>query len=320
MGGNIFPEARRLSAEEYNQEIELVQDYLLSRHNLITQTIPYYRHKETFGDLDLLLTKPKYELDIPYSIKHSHGLSFLWAEKLQVDLIYTIPELFDSNLHYFSYNDLHNLMGKVAKNIRCKLGNHGLYFSFANPWSGAVKEVFLTRNWEDIYTFLGYDYSQYVKGFDTLEDIFTFIINGKYFQAGKFELNNLKHRDRVRDKKRQTYKEFLLYLESNNVPKNVEYRSYKDCVSLAESHFTDIDISQAILDSIYKECDAHYYKQKFNGDIVRGLTGLQDRQLGKFMQSFKSTYTKHDILCRGHLSVSQLILDHYNNEFATTSN
>lgn len=65
--------------------------------------------------------------------------------------------------------------------------------------------------------FGGYDYDRYLRGFDTLEDIFKFCIAGKYFDAKMFEMENLKSIDKKRNRKRWSYHLFLNYLKDNNI-------------------------------------------------------------------------------------------------------
>lgn len=323
MGGNLFSQAIRVDSNTYIKECAECRNYLLEKYNLETFEIPYYRNKKTFGDIDLIVTKDKFKpvQDDLITPHHSEFLySFLWKGFIQVDLIYSPPYLVDSKLHYFAYNDLHNLIGKVSKSIRCKLSDTGLYFSFNNPWSGAIKEIFLTRNWREIYEFLGYDYEKYSQGFDDLSDIFDFVITSPYFQAGKFDLSNLKHRDRVRDRKRITYSTFLEYIQTNKLPTQIKYRSYQECINKVEDCFPHIYISKSILSSVFKECDNHYYRQKFNGDIVRNLIPLEGKELGKFIQMFKQRYSKEYLLTLGHLSINQLITEFYDQVYQSTSN
>lgn len=320
MGGNLFSNTRRVTASEYVVYEENVISYLNSI-GIKAHKIPYFKSKETFGDLDLIISTN----DVPnlkncslQSHKTSNGCSFVW-EDIQVDLLYSTPTKIDSNIHYFSYNDLHNLIGKVARSLSCKLGNEGLYYSFKNPWSGAIKEIFLTDNWEQIYTFLDYEYSEYLKGFDTLEDIYKFVISSKYFNAGRYSLDQLRHRDRVRDKKRETYQKFIKFIEDNNLSTLVEYRSYEDTVLNVEEFFYQGDrvIQYKILHNIFKECDNHYYKQKFNGDIIREVTDLGGKELASFMKYFRNKYDKEYILSHGGLHIKNLISSEYE-RFKTT--
>ena len=76
-----------------------------------------------------------------------------------------------------------------------------------NSHSTVVKktEVLLTCNFFTALDFLGFDVERYKQGFATLDEIFEFIYQSKFFQESYFSLDNRPADMRARDKKRANY-------------------------------------------------------------------------------------------------------------------
>jgi hypothetical protein len=301
MGGNLFSGNRRLSRWHYTQ-LELAVTDKLTSYNIPFSLIPHYKNKDNFGDLDVLVdftnignrlaisdvtyrTLPSFfqqvfDSDKYYKNGNVHSIKYLDS---QVDFINVPKDKFPINQFYFSYNDLNNLVGKLARRLNCKLGNAGLYYKHYTEDKYKKVEWFLSDNPRDIYTFLGLDYDKYLKGFDELEDIFKFVMSSDLFSSRIYE--TLAHKDRVRDKKRTTYVKFLDFIKTN-----VRYTNFtlpNNIPQYVDDYFHS-DIEQKI--SVFEE---NQYRNKllkdtFNGKLVSSITGLTDKELGAFMRSVTS--------------------------------
>lgn len=299
MGGNALKNVvtRRYERDEYFFLEELVMKKLRDHYSPEKRIVPIraYNNKESFGDMDILIegdyTAENFIGTIqsifePKQIyKNSNCISFEYKE-FQIDLIVTPTEEFDTSYNYFNYNDLGNLCGRIAHSMGLKLGHDGLSYNWRID-TYQFKNVVLLTDWNDILPVLGLDPEVYNRGFDELEDIFKFVVSSQFFNKDIFLLHNRNHTSRVRDAKRKTYMEFLDWIEvDGNAVNNYSKKENKD--DWLEYLFVMIDGFQTIYGIVNREWeDATAVKAKFNGDIVRGYTGLEGKDLGIFMKYMK---------------------------------
>lgn len=301
IGGNALGNTvRRFDKEEFEElavRLYLKLPYLgIKKFNVI----PYYRNKQSFGDIDILcenieqrdILKKKiiYECNTKSIHINSNVVSFEYKQ-LQVDLIFMPEKYYNSSLFYYSYNDLNNLTGRIAHKFGVKFGHRGLEYMFRTDHGNVSKDVLLTQDPKKIYDFLDYDYDRYSKGFEELEDIFEFVVNSKYFSSEVFQLEYLNHENRTRNRKRKTYQRFLEWLNSRE-PIKYEYHKDKDkYLPLIDEHFPEIKIFDQI--KLFKEEEAirKNISKKFNGKIIMSLLSeLKGSKLGKFICDFKNQH------------------------------
>jgi hypothetical protein len=259
-----------------------------------------YRTKESHGDLDLLISIGKdIQLDWknyientfqPKAINANGGVYSFDYQGFQVDFI-PIPERkWATALVYFSYDPLGNIMGKTFHKFGMSYGWEGLYYKYRNAHGTNSSDILLTNDVKRIFEFGGYDYDRYLKGFDTLEEIFQFAINSKYFDTEMFQMENLKSLDKKRNRKRGSYHLFLNYLKDNGINSKYPFEEAK------ELYLPKIDVSfpeAKLMDEISKlqAIDARNseLRMRFNGDIVMmWLPDLQGKELGNAMGKFKT--------------------------------
>lgn len=247
MGGNAMKKynVERLSKEQYNEVVSALTATLPKK----TLPIPAYKNKESFGDCDLLTTASNQEFETSLSKdfvvlgKSSNGAVTSYALRyknlpaFQFDLIKTTESNFDFNYKYLSFNDLGNLIGRIAAAFGFKFGHDGLYllawFSHegeeravdrlkeenkTNEHAEVKREKLLIKDFDEALEFLGFDSGRFNQGFDDIEDILAFVANSKYFCKDFFLFENRNHEQRRRDNKRPTYIRALDYFNSlNNV-------------------------------------------------------------------------------------------------------
>jgi len=315
MGGNLF-NTKRISKDEYLHIRENIENRL--KLCLIDfARIPNYKNKPDYGDLDILVDFSRL-VDIKESLYNvfrfedyvkNGNVHSIHCLNFQIDFINVPSDKFTINQFYYSYNDLGNLVGKVAKSLNCKYGNNGLYYVHYSEDKSKKLEVFLSDNPKEIYQFLDLDYETWLGGFDELEDIFKFVCSSKFFDSVKFY--KLKHKDRVRDTKRETYKQFLNYIDNL-----VDFPACKplDIVSYVNDHFIDADLHYKIIKFNEEQEISRRIKEKFNGKIVSAITGLEKKDLGIFMQYLKSkfSYYPNFVECTKE-QVNYLIMKEFNN-------
>jgi hypothetical protein len=312
MGGKALNQygvfTERKNTEEFNQiGLEISQRIYIDL-KLVTSVVKCYHTKADHGDLDLLIKMPftyrTYKTIVdninwkdyilktfaPQAVNCNGGVYSFDYENFQIDFI-PIPESkWDTALVYFSYDPCGNICGKTYHKFGLSYGWEGLFYKFRNSHGSNHSDILISNDIRKIFEFGGYDYDRYLKGFDTLQDIFKFCIDGKYFDVDMFKFENLKHIDKKRNRKRVSYHVFLKYLEDNNI--NTVYNFEKDKNSylpMIADFFKETEFIQEV--EKLKEADRinKLVSEKFNGNIVMTwIPNLNGKELGAIIGKFKN--------------------------------
>jgi hypothetical protein len=243
MGGNALKQygVERLTKEQYDE----VLSALIITLPYKTVAIPSYRAKDSFGDCDLLTTatdeafENSLSKDFTLLGKKKNGSVTSYALKygsfppFQFDLIKAKEESFKFNYNYLSYNDLGNLIGRVAAAFGFKFAHNGLYLLAWYSHKGEERSVARVKengktndhaeykmeklfisNFDQALEFLGFDSLRFAQGFDTIDNILDFVASSKYFCKDFFLFENRNHDQRKRDVKRPTYTRALEYFDT----------------------------------------------------------------------------------------------------------
>lgn len=303
MGGNAFDNLRRLPADAYRKlEAELVEK--LGTIYPVLHPLPYYHAKPDFGDMDIVVQKPRLDrrdfeafLATIGSDRVSYNgdiTSFVYQD-FQIDLLYMAPEHVETALFYFAYNDLNNLVGRIAHKLGLKFGWDGLSYQIRTESGHRAESILLSRDPEQIYTFLGYDYARWQQGFENLEDIFSFVVSSPYFNAAIYDTEQLNHINRTRNRKRKTYMTFLEWLAAR--PDLPAYAFEPDkSIYLIRIHnaFPEADFFGQLSDYADRQRAYEARQAKFNGRLVQAWTGLEGKELGMAIQRFKNSHADFD--------------------------
>ena len=302
MGGNLLKDiTRRHSAEEYiNKANDVVRRLRYgvgtsSREVSRIKLIPAYNHKESFGDADIvyatynnqpLSTEELKEFFKTTRVVRNGEVTSFDYEELQVDLIHAEQDYFEYALAYFSYNDLGNFVGKLARYFGLSHGHKGLYLPLREPNGELIDSILISTDHDATLRFVGLDpivFNHY--GFDTMEDVYRYVQSSPYFNPDSYKLENISAIGRVRDRKRESYRNFLKFNESYSGP---VLEKVKDKSVFLERIFRNFFWSEERFNAaMQKYAFDKAVRIKFNGDIVRNLTYLQDRELGEFMKHLR---------------------------------
>lgn len=304
MGGNALKNTytRRYEREEFEIINKELKDKLLKYFKHVDPTI-YYSEKQNFGDADFLCLKDnninidtlkKFIINTFNSNEifvNSNCVSFDYKE-LQVDLILTKKDNYDTSLIYYSFNDLGNLIGKIAHKFHLKWGFDGLRFVYRLN-DKKLGEIDVTKDYKKALSFLGFDVERYDKGFETLEDIFEYVISSKYFNPWLFDLEKLNRINRERDKKRNTYSKFLEYIEPLKQNTSIEdyhyfYHDKSVYLGLIDHYFPGFLRKYRLLEK--REERVKSISEKFNGRILIHEFNITGRELGKLITDFKNSF------------------------------
>ena len=309
MGGNALKNCvtRRYTSLEYFLLTGEVHSKLAWCFNSAQfDFIKAYATKESYGDMDIVINSADItehwvdyvieEFKPKEWIKNGNVLSFEYKE-FQIDLIMTHPDEYQTSLNYFAYNDLGNLLGRIAHSMGLKLGHDGLSYNWRVE-SYQFKNEIISTNWEEICNVLGVSYERYMQGFDTLEDIFKFVVASPFFHSDIYLLENRNNYARTRDKKHKTYTEFLKWIEgyshtNDQLANKIARDGFSKDIWLSYQ-FSVIDGFEATYKRVQAEwAEETEYKKRYNGDIVRSITGLQNQELGMFMKWMKETHDQY---------------------------
>jgi len=303
MGGRALKntETRRYSKTEFTKGSTQLLRTL--RRFFDRADVPrYYHNKETFGDIDIILSMKNYKGNMrefivehfsPNEIFHNGNCWSFDYNEVQVDLITVSPEDYDSNYNYLSFNDLGNMIGRIAHGFGLKYGSEGLFLDYR--FKSTTTRIMISKDYPKIYQFFGLDYGKWLKGFDELEDIFKFVSECPYFNWKKFQLSELNKINRERNIKRKSYMTLLEWIDNNVADANHEYKFNEDKSSyykLIDSFFPESKLFDEIARIEYMKTKSIYAATQFNGKLVIDKFGLEGKELGNAMNEFKEHINK----------------------------
>lgn len=330
IGGNAFKSyvqskhpdyvLKRLHSSDYPSVLYAVK-CMLDANGLKWQCIDFVREKDSHGDLDILV-----ELESKNTITDT--LSLLQSQKIiasrngpvisfllgtfQVDLIFIQKQYITYTKHYLSWNDLGNLLGRLAKNVfKVKHGMYGLTYEIRpvdNP-DHLLGEIQLSTNHIDIINLLELDVKQFNEGFDSYKQMFDWLTSSPYFYTSPYRYENLNNVNRVRDKKRKVYSMFLEYISTRTDLSTDSLKLPYDHFDHLKRLFPDIEDKVAVLRLEHSVSQA--VKHKFNGRVVSEITGLQSKELGLFMKAMKEKYSLKTLHSLTSSQINQLVLDEF---------
>lgn len=307
MGGRAilqhgFAEKRLDSAEHARLSRDVEKTLLTLFPGRQVDAVPSYAQKPDHGDLDVLLERDGLPDDYPQQVQQALGSSLALrngavtsyeVNGFQVDVITAPSAEYVFSLKYFSYNDLGNLIGRIAHNLGFKFGHDGLFYVVRSPAAEThlLGEIMLTQNFSEALEFLGLSCVRFEQGFDTLEDVFTYVASSRYFQPDFYPLETRSHRARVRDAKRKTYRAFLRCV--NNYPAGLT-QTREQALTRAQAFFQDFAPQHVALMTRYMR--RQKVRARFNGQRVADVTGLQGKALGKHMRQIGRRFPHPDDL------------------------
>ena len=197
---------------------------------------------------------------------------------------------------FYAWNDLGNLMGKIARSMRLKWGFQGLrYDHFSDDRSTKIATILLTEDPRIAFQYLGFDWNKCDKGFDTLPNMFDYVIHSKYFAKSVFDDSALNASQRHRDTKRNVYKEFKKYLsECKDCVEHSERPSIEETVKNINEYFPNANVLDTINKQHKRFIIIHDVKQKFNGTIIMQHLNVTGKDLGSLILNVKSSFPSDD--------------------------
>lgn len=311
MGGNAlkYTKTRRYNPSEFNEIWDIINSKLKTIGWAGRQLVAY-RNKPDFGDMDILIENDGNLGDIKETIqrvfqpneifKNGNVYSFN-VDELQVDFIITPSVDMDAAFNFFAWNDLGNFIGKIGHKFGLKYGFSGLVFVYRTENDSKILgEINLCKDPKKILPFLGFDYQEWERGFDDMEDIFDYVINSKYFNMRPFRFEELSATHKNRNKRRKMYNDFLKYYDEKTIfgmyPDDETGYEFSDN---KESYHPWIEAEfpgflNKLAEFRHKEEMRIQGRKKFNGDLVLERYKIVHKDLGIAIGTFKSRFTNFE--------------------------
>ena len=294
----------RLTKEQYNEVLSALTITLPYK----TVAIPSYRAKDSFGDCDLLTTATDEAFENSLSKDFallgkkrnggvtSYALQYGNFPPFQFDLIKAKEDSFKFHYNYLSYNDLGNLIGRIAAAFGFKFAHDGLYILAWYSHKGEERSVARVKeegktndcaehkmeklfisNFDEALEFLGFDSLRFSQGFNTIDDILDFVASSKYFCKDFFLFENRNHDQRKRDVKRPTYLRALEYFDALTETKSKDEVTRAFRANVATKYPSIVNIKRSMRKQVRRE---YLFSRRLSSRRVVWLYGrLFDRQL-----------------------------------------
>lgn len=297
MGGNALKNCstRRLSRQEHvSFSAELLTGLARLFPDRRIEGLRSFNAKDSFGDIDFLVESVRLESSLHAKLKAEFGakevvrngdvISFEYKES-QVDLILTDARNFDFSRQFQDYNDLGNLIRRVAHRMGVRLGTSGLVYKWSNN-THLADTIGLTNDWKVCLETLGYSYERWQQGFDTLEDIFQYVTSSPYYHKDLYI-----EEAHSRDARRPVYQIFLQWLDKQPAPLTAkpEKEEKASWMPYLFERFPHFKVKYNHLEHVAEQTEKA--KQKFNAKCVTAWTGLEGIELGRVMQSLRTSFS-----------------------------
>lgn len=316
MGGNALKEKGITAVRLTKKNFERVSAQCIERLQMAfpghrIAVVPAYRAKSDFGDCDITISSTGYDphkaaaaLEAVEVVRNGpvtslgvvvrEEVALVDGNVFQVDLIAIGDEAFDYALGYFSFNDLGNLIGRTAHRAGLSHRHDGLWF-YVRDGDYKFREICLTRDYDVALRFLGYDPARFHAGFETLEDIFEYVAGSTFFNRDIFLLENRNAKSRIRDRKRLTYMAFLRWCEARpDLPAYAYPDDKTEWLPRIGEHFPHF--AEEYRKALWDMANQRAVKERFNGEWVSQLTGLQGKDLGALMKNVKESFGSQEAL------------------------
>jgi len=303
---------RRYEKDEFYKLAELLIPEMEEVFQTEVALVKSYHTKESFGDMDLLILddgrldgkdiREKIdEIWSPNEIVRNDKIFSFDINELQIDLIWTPIENWETSQVFFAYNDLGNLMGKLFHKFGLKYGFNGVTYIY-NIENKRLGEITITKDMKEAFEFLRLDWNHFERGFEDLEEIFNYVISSPYFSAESFYLENLNATNRRRNIRRKVYNQFIQYVnrtgEYSHLPKieksfdwNSDKSVYWQIIDQAFPTAKFFETQSMLIDKAAKEQER---RSKFNGKLVMDkYPNLSGKDLGDWLIIFERSMSNN---------------------------
>lgn len=177
-----------------------------------------------------------------------------------------------------------------------KWGFNGLVYVYRIDGK-VLGEIVVSKDYEKVLDFLGFDVERYNEGFDNLDQIFNYVTSSKYFNPWLFDFETLNRINRERDQKRTTYANFVKHVaplkEKGKDAYHYFYYDKKVYLGLIDHYFPGF-LKQ------YRELEKKEERKRtihtlFNGNLIIEHYAITGKELGQAITKFKEYFANNEM-------------------------
>ena len=305
MGGSLYGLGRLPRAEYLALEgrLRAYLDEKLGDHYRIPR---YYGSKPDFGDVDVLVSEAaiattwddlRAEIVADLGIVRAQSTGAVLAtvyEDFQVDYLIRPARYFESTYTFLCFNDLGNLLGKIFRRMHLKYGERGLQYVYRRADGGHTRDLDVCLDIEPICGFLELDFSAWQAGFETLEEMYTWLVASPWFSVAPYRSPS--RASRAQGKQRPTIRRFLAWLDENHIEQTCVYPPIEALLPRIVSAFPQANLAARIVAEQAAEARSAAVRARFDGKrVMQLIPGLSGRRLGEFIRTFKEGFDDFEV-------------------------
>ena len=302
MGGKLFnlPRMPRVRYVALESDVRAYLDGKIAGKYRIPR---YYGNKPDFGDMDVILAKSIPWSDLRESILRDFGITEFKSvghvfstnlRGLQTDFFLVPDEDLETTYTFMSFNDLGNFIGRICRRFDLKYGERGLEYVYRRANGNHVANLEVSRDFRQTCRFLGLDYDAFEKGFDSLPEVFDWVISSPYFSVAPY-LDDSRSNIQKRIGDRTTVARFVDYLKEHHIDKRPEFDERKSYLADVAAAFPQANLPAQIEKERAAEARSLEIASKFNGKrVMQLLPGIEGEKLGTLIRQFKAAFNNFD--------------------------
>jgi hypothetical protein len=298
MGGKLF-NLPRMPRDDYLEVESAVRTYLDGKLPGQYRIPRYYGDKPDFGDMDVLVaSRPDWDavraeivLDLGITETRAVGHVFSTAFRgLQTDF-FAVPERhLESAYTFMCFNDLGNFIGRICRRFDLKYGEKGLVYVYRRAGGNYQVDLEVTRDFARTCAFLGLDHAAWVRGFGTLPEMFSWVIQSPYFSVAPYLDDDAKSNVSRRAGERTTVSRFIAWLRTEGVDRRPAFGDRASYLPLVTAAFPEADLPGQIARERAAEARHDAFVEKFSGKrVMRLVPGIEGKALGELMVRLKGS-------------------------------
>lgn len=296
LGGNLF-KVERVNRTRYDEIVASLLP-ILQKHFGEYYRIPIaYFNKPTFGDVDIILDggflgNKNWEEPLladlgDVEFKRVNGILSVHYMDFQVDFFRVENSRFETTYNFMCYNILGNLIGRLYHKFNLKYGEDGLKYVLRGFNEHISEEVLISRDMKEMLKFIDLSYDRWKIGFSKLEEIFDYVIGSKYFCSASYSDEFFNVRKRATE--RPDFNTFLDFLRILNVEKNYPFQKEKEIyIPMIDAAFPAAKLIEKYENHKINQTKLKAISEKFNGKIIKELIPLDGKELGQFINAYKT--------------------------------
>jgi len=198
------------------QKKEFVKFLKIISHALdtaeIKHDIPFcHIDKETWNYINIIIPDFISTYDLmkilnTNQIKEKKAIIYATIDDFDVRFIKTSENLWQYTFYFYAWDIIHILMNVLTSRFSMSYTRTGLYYNYGD------KQIFLTKNLQDIFEYFDLPFHMITKGFATDFVMFSFIEAAKYFNSNSFNHKKFSELDKYYENNKKYYEEFLEHM------------------------------------------------------------------------------------------------------------